>query len=183
MLLDIPHTRDVPWLEPGDHVTADDLLAAETAQDVHAREGDLLLIRVGHQARRRDHGTWNAAEQRVGLHPNAIQLLAERRNALVGGDGNNGSAPASSKASASQDSAHRRGPACLNPHCRELLTDRSDDCPGQRDIGSLGRCDRLIGLPKPTGRGCLRAMAPGIAAGASGVVRVHPSSSKAAVRS
>ena len=31
LLLDIPRLRGVPWLEPGDHVTAGDLLAAESA--------------------------------------------------------------------------------------------------------------------------------------------------------
>ncbi|GEM_PF-6783046 len=30
-LLDIPRVRGVRWLEPGDHVTADDLATAETA--------------------------------------------------------------------------------------------------------------------------------------------------------
>src|SRR5262250_707587 len=34
LLLDIPRVRRVPWLEPGDHVTADDLIAAEEAQEV-----------------------------------------------------------------------------------------------------------------------------------------------------
>jgi Putative cyclase len=29
LLLDVPRSRGVPWLEPGDHVTVDDLLAAE----------------------------------------------------------------------------------------------------------------------------------------------------------
>src|ERR1700726_1828848 len=29
VLLDVPRSRGVPWLEPGDHVTVDDLLAAE----------------------------------------------------------------------------------------------------------------------------------------------------------
>jgi hypothetical protein len=43
LLLDIPRVRGVRWLEPGDHVTADDLAAAETAQDVHIGQGDLLL--------------------------------------------------------------------------------------------------------------------------------------------
>jgi kynurenine formamidase len=93
VLLDIPHTRGTPWLEIGDHVTADDLLAAEKAQFVQAGEGDLLVIRVGHQARRRERGAWNVAQERVGLHPNAVELLAERRIALLGGDGNNDSAP------------------------------------------------------------------------------------------
>jgi kynurenine formamidase len=93
VLLDIPHTRGVPWLELGDHVTADDLLAAEKAQDVRAGEGDLVLIRVGHQARRQERGDWSVAKARVGLHPNVVELLAERRIALLGSDGNSDSAP------------------------------------------------------------------------------------------
>ncbi len=32
VLLDVPRSRGVPWLEPGDHVTGDDLLAAERDQ-------------------------------------------------------------------------------------------------------------------------------------------------------
>ena len=39
VLLDIPRLRGVPWLEPGDHVTADDLAAAERAQQVQVRPG------------------------------------------------------------------------------------------------------------------------------------------------
>lgn len=50
VLLDIPRLRGVPWLEPGDHVTLDDLAAAETAQHLRVTEGDLLLVRVGHHA-------------------------------------------------------------------------------------------------------------------------------------
>ncbi|MBR7833306.1 cyclase family protein [Actinospica durhamensis] len=93
VLLDIAHARGEPWLELGDHVTADDLLAAEKAQDVRAGEGDLVFIRVGHQARRRERGDWTAAKARVGLHPNAVELLADRHIALLGGDGNSDSAP------------------------------------------------------------------------------------------
>ncbi|MFF1839762.1 cyclase family protein [Streptomyces sp. NPDC058231] len=52
VLLDIPRLRGVAWLEPGDHVTADDLTAAETAQHVRVSEGDLLFVRVGHRRRR-----------------------------------------------------------------------------------------------------------------------------------
>ncbi|AZS70365.1 cyclase [Streptomyces lydicus] len=93
VLLDIPRLRGVPWLEPGDHVTADDLTAAEAAQGVRVRPGDLLLVRVGHRRRRRERGAWNAAQARVGLHPMALRLLAERQVAALGGDGNNDTAP------------------------------------------------------------------------------------------
>ena len=36
VLLDVPRSRGVPWLEPGDHVTADDLFAAERDQGIRA---------------------------------------------------------------------------------------------------------------------------------------------------
>ncbi|MFE3936199.1 cyclase family protein [Streptomyces goshikiensis] len=93
VLLDIPRLRGVPWLDPGDHVTAADLLAAERSQDVRVGEGDVLFVRVGHRRRRTESGPWNAAETRAGLHPAAMELLAERRVAALGGDGNNDTAP------------------------------------------------------------------------------------------
>lgn len=93
VLLDIPRLRGVRWLEPGDHVTVDDLLAAEAAQDVRVGAGDLLLVRVGHRRRRQELGAWNAAQDRAGLHPTAMEFVAERRVALLGGDGNNDTAP------------------------------------------------------------------------------------------
>ncbi|MFC5799806.1 cyclase family protein [Streptomyces formicae] len=93
VLLDIPRLRGVPWLEPGEHVTADDLTAAEAAQGVRVGAGDLLLVRVGHRRRRREAGAWNAADARAGLHPEAVGFLAERRVAVLGSDSNNDTAP------------------------------------------------------------------------------------------
>jgi kynurenine formamidase len=93
LLLDIPRVRGVPWLEPGEHVTADDLLAAESAVSDRIEQGDLLFVRVGHRARRRSLGAWDAAGARAGLHPTALELLAERRIGLLGSDGNNDTAP------------------------------------------------------------------------------------------
>jgi hypothetical protein len=49
VLLDVPRSRGVPWLEPGDHVTADDLLAAERDQGVRVGRGDIVYVRVGHR--------------------------------------------------------------------------------------------------------------------------------------
>lgn len=95
VLLDIPRLRGVPWLEPGDHVTADDLGAAEEAQHVRVAEGDLLFVRVGHRRRRAELGAWRTADARAGLHPTALEFLAERRVAVLGGDGNNDTAPSS----------------------------------------------------------------------------------------
>ncbi|MYS86586.1 cyclase family protein [Streptomyces sp. SID5474] len=93
VLLDIPRLRGVPWLEPGDCVTADDLTTAESAQRVRVGEGDLLFVRVGHRRRRAELGAWHAARARAGLHPSALEFLADRRVAVLGGDGNNDTAP------------------------------------------------------------------------------------------
>jgi kynurenine formamidase len=97
VLIDIPRVRGVPWLEPGDHVTADDLIAAEAAQEVRIEPGDLLFVRVGHRSRRRALGPWDAANARAGLHPAALELLAERRIAVLGSDGNNDTAPSAAE--------------------------------------------------------------------------------------
>nr|AEG64676.1 cyclase [Streptomyces viridochromogenes] len=97
VLLDIPRTRGVAWLEPGDHVTLDDLTAAEAAQHVRVSEGDLLFVRVGHRRRRAELGAWPAARARAGLHPSALDFLADRRVAVLGGDGNNDTAPSSTE--------------------------------------------------------------------------------------
>jgi hypothetical protein len=40
-----------------------------------------------------DTGPWDVAAERAGLHPAALQLLADRRIAVLGSDGNNDTAP------------------------------------------------------------------------------------------
>ena len=93
VLLDVPRSRGVPWLEPGDLVTIDDLLAAEHGQRVRMAKGDIVLVRVGHRRRRRERGPWDAAGARAGLHPAVLPLLAQRQVAVLGSDGNNDTAP------------------------------------------------------------------------------------------
>jgi kynurenine formamidase len=93
VLLDIPRVRGVRWLEPGDHITADDLAAAEQAQDLRVGPGDLLFVRVGHRLRRDRLGPWDVARSRAGLHPLAMEFLAERQVAALGSDGNGDTAP------------------------------------------------------------------------------------------
>jgi kynurenine formamidase len=93
VLLDVPRARGVPWLEPGDHVTPDDLAAAERDQGVEVGEGDLVFIRVGHHLRRSQLGPWDAADARAGLHPTVMEYLAGRKIAVLGSDGNNDTAP------------------------------------------------------------------------------------------
>jgi kynurenine formamidase len=93
VLLDIPRLRGVPWLEPGDSVGAAELAAAETAQQVRVGPGDVLFVRVGHRRRRAEHGPWEVAKSRAGLHPEAMAFLAERQVAALGSDSNSDTAP------------------------------------------------------------------------------------------
>ena len=93
VLLDIPRVRGVRWLEPGDHVTADELVAAEQAAELQVGPGDLLFVRVGHRPRRDQLGPWDVARSRAGLHPLAMEFVAERQVAALGGDGNSDTAP------------------------------------------------------------------------------------------
>ena len=97
VLLDIPRLRGVRWLEPGDHVTADDLTRAEEAQEVRVGRGDLLFVRVGHRQRRAELGPWDTASARAGLHPAALEFVAEREVAVLGSDSNNDTAPSAAE--------------------------------------------------------------------------------------
>lgn len=46
-----------------------------------------MLLRSGHQRRRRELGAWDSASASAGLHVDAMPLLAQRAIALLGGDG------------------------------------------------------------------------------------------------
>ena len=95
VLLDIPRLRDVPWLEPGEHVFRDELEAAERRQGVAVAEGDILLVRTGHARRLTELGPWETATAKAGLHPTATTFLAERGVAVLGTDTNADTAPSS----------------------------------------------------------------------------------------
>jgi kynurenine formamidase len=97
VLLDIPRLRRVPWLEPGQHISRDELEAAEREQGVAVGEGDGLLVRTGHTRRLRELGPWPTADAKAGLHPTAMPFLAERGVSALGGDGNSDTAPSSTE--------------------------------------------------------------------------------------
>jgi kynurenine formamidase len=74
------------------HVTRDELEAAESRQGVTVREGDILLVHTGHASRLKHVGTWETANAKSGLHPDAATFLADRRVAALGSDGNSDTA-------------------------------------------------------------------------------------------
>ncbi|MFJ8019163.1 cyclase family protein [Streptomyces sp. NPDC096311] len=93
VLLDIPRVHGLSWLEPGSNVTAEDLSAAETRQGLRVGRGDILLVRVGHRRRREELGPWDVAAARAGLHPTAMEFVADREVAVLGSDSNSDTAP------------------------------------------------------------------------------------------
>ncbi len=97
VLLDIPRARGVRWLEPGEHVFANDLEAAEREQGVRVEPGDILLVRTGHARRQADLAPWDTTKAKAGLHPGAARFLSERGVAALGSDGNNDTAPSTTE--------------------------------------------------------------------------------------
>ncbi|WP_433291609.1 cyclase family protein [Pseudonocardia sp. CA-142604] len=97
VLLDVPRSRGVRWIEPGDHIFREDLEAAERQQGVRVGPGDILLVRTGHARRLSELGPWDTREAKAGLHPTAAMFLAERRIAALGSDGNNDTAPSTTE--------------------------------------------------------------------------------------
>jgi kynurenine formamidase len=97
VLLDVPRARGVAWLEPGEHISRDDLEAAEREQGVQVDQGDILLVRTGHVRRLEDFGSWDTPNAKAGLHPTALRFLADRDVAVLGCDGNSDTAPSTTE--------------------------------------------------------------------------------------
>jgi kynurenine formamidase len=97
VLLDVPRLRGVAWLEPGDHVFPDELEGCERKQGVTVKEGDILLVRTGQARRHAELGPWDTDRAKAGLHPTCAPLLAERRIAALGSDGNSDTAPSTTE--------------------------------------------------------------------------------------
>jgi kynurenine formamidase len=88
VLLDVPRTRGVEWLDGDDVITIADLEATEQAQGVVVGTGDLLLVATGRDARRRAaNGRLDPNRGLAGLHPECLPWLHDREIAVLGGDG------------------------------------------------------------------------------------------------
>ena len=87
VLLDVARLRGVPWLEPLDVITADDLDEACTRQGVTVGRGDILLIRTGWRQKwltERDAAAWRSPQPGLGI--DCCEWLAGREVAAVGSD-------------------------------------------------------------------------------------------------
>ncbi len=87
VLLDVPRELGVPWLDIGHAITVAELEACEAAQGVRVREGDVLLVATGRDARRAEHGPWRPLDGLAGLHAECVPWLHARGVAVLGSDG------------------------------------------------------------------------------------------------
>ena len=103
VLLDAARHRGVDWLEPGEAVTRKELEAIEKEIGLTLGEGDILVFRTGHHARRLKLGAWSndyppAGEGKAGLHIDTIPWMHERRIAAFLPDGDGETVPSNVEA-------------------------------------------------------------------------------------
>ena len=83
VLLDVPRALGAPFIDPERLTTVADLERTEAAQNLRVGKGDIVLIRLGRDARRE-----TVTDQDVpGLDPEVALWLHERQVAILGGDG------------------------------------------------------------------------------------------------
>jgi kynurenine formamidase len=87
VLLDLPRSLAVRWLEPGHAIRYAELERAEREAGVNVSEGDAVLVRTGRD--RREAQTAPNYHEQAGFHPDAMIWAHERGIALFGSDGTN----------------------------------------------------------------------------------------------
>ena len=93
VLLDAALARGVDWVEPPAALGPSDLEDIAASLGVEGRRGDVALLRSGQMARRRALGPWDPDQSGVGLAVTALEWLAHRQVALLGGDGDSDARP------------------------------------------------------------------------------------------
>jgi kynurenine formamidase len=90
VLLDIPLTRGIRWMQAGEGVMPEDLEAAEARAGVRVEPGDILLVRTGYYARRLAEGPVHPLTAGTpALHVACAPWLRERGVAMIGTDTHN----------------------------------------------------------------------------------------------
>ena len=93
VLLDAALARGVDWVEPPAALGPSDLEHIAASLGVEVRRGDAVLLRSGQMARRRALGPWDPDGAGVGLAVTAMEWLADRQIAVLGGDGDSDARP------------------------------------------------------------------------------------------
>lgn len=87
ILLDAALMQDINYLEPGTAIHASDILAMEKKFGFNITQGDCILLRSGHFARREALGVWNPDNLSAGFHVDVMRLFKERKVSVIGADG------------------------------------------------------------------------------------------------
>ncbi len=96
VLIDVPRSRGIKWVEPGEAITREEIEAIEKQQGVYLEEGDIMVFRTGHHRRRLELGAWDPGYTgggRAGLDPYSLTLLHERKVAVFLPDGDGETVP------------------------------------------------------------------------------------------
>jgi kynurenine formamidase len=87
VLLDLPRTLGVSYLEPGYRISPDELESAEAMAGIRVRSGDAVLVRTGRDADRALRGPHLPDEQGcAGLSASCLPWIRERGIAVLGSD-------------------------------------------------------------------------------------------------
>jgi len=87
ILVDIPRLKGVPYLEPGTPIHPEDLEAWEKKARVRISSGDVVFIRTGRWALRKQKGAWDIPNRAAGLDASCAPWLHKRDIAMIGSDG------------------------------------------------------------------------------------------------
>jgi kynurenine formamidase len=87
VLLDAARFANLEWVEPGTAILADDVLAFEKKFGFTIGQGDVVLLRSGHFARREKLGVWDPSDFSAGFHVDVMQLFKDRKVSVIGADG------------------------------------------------------------------------------------------------
>jgi len=94
VLVDVPFVRGIDWVERGEGVMPEDILAAEERCGFHVEEGDILLIRTGQLHRRNVEGAAPMSVGSTACQAACLPLFHERGIAVMGSDTGNDVRPA-----------------------------------------------------------------------------------------
>ncbi len=89
VLVDVPLVRGIDWVERGEGVMPEDILAAEERCGFKVEEGDVLLIRTGQLHRREVEGPAPGSVGSTACQAACLPLFHERGIAVLGSDTGN----------------------------------------------------------------------------------------------
>jgi kynurenine formamidase len=93
ILIDAPHFFNKKWIEPGNAITADEILAIESKYNFKIGQGDCVLLRSGHLERQRELGVWDPSDFSAGFYLDAMKIFQERKISVLGADGDSDARP------------------------------------------------------------------------------------------